>query len=396
MSSTYEIQLHESNEELQDHQKSIFNALWDKIAKAEKSLDRAKIKQNKIISEFNEIALPAEESFNSARAEYIQHLLSFLDKKSLSATHKEQLSEWIDEELGLLYASPFRGNIDFDALANQFDAYMNETESFSEDGEELTSEQAKEIVTQTLAMLGIVISDATYDAKFKNKASSSDELLEAIKEYIENLSEDSYEEDVADQQERQSSYSHATDHGDYDNKSQEHADELSLLNEKPEDIINKLYKRLAQKLHPDKALNDEDRVEKNEIMLQLGKAKKEKDLYAFLNIIKTHASSCDVQFSENQFHILINSLQEKLYRLNHEKREIRQHGSVNSIIFDLFNGRSKKDITAKILNHKENLEKNTKAINKQKRDLKNIKCLREALFSRNLTMSERFFMEHMF
>ena len=65
MSSTYEIQLHESNEELQDHQKSIFNALWDKIAKAEKSLDRAKIKQNKIISEFNEIALPAEESFNT-------------------------------------------------------------------------------------------------------------------------------------------------------------------------------------------------------------------------------------------------------------------------------------------------------------------------------------------
>ena len=340
--------------------KSLFRHYWEKIEKAEKSFANAERKRGRIVERFNQEILPLEREFCKANYQLIEKLVSFLPGKSLSVEQKHEVIEWIYEQLDLLMNSPFRENLDIERIFSQ-----------------LSDHEAKILEKPTkdeLNMFKAQMTDMFADEDLPFDSDTIEDLVDAtmdgpqafFEELKKKASEFVNQEDMFDEEEFVSTKK--------DKRSEEELSDKSL---------SKLYKRLAQRIHPDRAKNDKDREKRHNLMLELTEAKRNKDTFSLLKMVRDYGEESDASFSDNQLKHFVEGLQQKLEDIRDKKRSLKTDSSIDSVIYSKFHSRTNKEMDIKFKEHREFLEREKQDLSTLFKSLKNVKQLKRELNKRS-------------
>jgi len=364
-----------------------FAVLWDKIARAEKSYARAESKRQEIVAQFNQEVRPAEEALVSKRYALVDHLIGFVAKKSLSHGQLKHLRNWIEQELDELYDSPFRSHLEFDVLVDRYKSALTRRNPSSEtppsDHESMLDQKAQ--IFALFSQSGTYIDDDIFDELYAKGGGDQRAFLEAVIEYIDQVGEGSQEQRTDESTQNQRESRNAQDWHDEQHSYEQgstwskNSAKLDLSKQTPQAVVTALYKRLAQKLHPDKASDEIDRVKRHELMQILTKAKQEGDLHTLLSLVRAHADPTEVKFSEDQMHLVRMALMQKLNQLQRQRDQLKHEPSIESQIYSRFNGRGQKAIKQKLHLYRDQLARMAQRIESQQESVETFAALRRVL-----------------
>lgn len=106
--------------------------------------------------------------------------------------------------------------------------------------------------------------------------------------------------------------------------------------------LNKMYKRLASKLHPDKE-NDVDKKERmHALMQQLVSARKNKDVFTMLALYHDNIDDDSFNFDAKKITAIESLLEQKVSELNYELRQLKSDNTLEGMVWNRFKGRSNK------------------------------------------------------
>lgn len=328
--------------------------LWDKITK----LQARNLRLEEKVSTFYEEAKKNIEIHEVETCTLIslrlKQLIGFISRKTIKGERREALYDLIHDELVKLETNPFWIEKTTD-LRDLFHSEMmseaqyqinkaphpdeSEIDTFHQMIEDMLGfdidiehEKLLEMMLNPQKMKQYIdeIYDTYQQQQFDDGSSIDDEELDDFLEEHEldhnDLDDDFFEDDF-----------------DFHNKTSGQSTSIENINTllKTSDI-KKLYKKIANKLHPDKESNECLRNEKNKLMQQLSIAKQEGDIFTLLQIGQKWLPEFELDLSPKALKIIITMLEEKVRVLNIEHQDIRSNTSLKTVIWNKFSARSKK------------------------------------------------------
>lgn len=383
--------------------KEKFQYYWDRIQKAEKAYAAAERQRTRLMDTFNDTMLPLEQHLCQIREQYIQTLLSFSDKKTLPFYLKEELLEWVSDEYAMLMSSPFRGSIDTDALLKSITESSNAMMEQSARGKQFKAHQ-REALREEIDGIGFNshdFEDEDIDVLLNVMQSGPHLFLEKLmqikarieaekrashtgeKEQQGKEGDDSIDEESSDDEDAffNDFFNDAFGFSPEDDmfKKESFTNKQDVLSKKS---INTFYKKIAQRIHPDKAKNEQDRETRNHLMQVLTTAKKENDAFTIFNLYQEHVDGDDFSFSDEEFEVLISLLEDKLRILRNQKRNLKQDNGIDAIVYQRFHAKNKQETNARMASHKASLQDAIAEITNDIKHTRTLKQLKEKLNDR--------------
>ena len=354
-------------------------SLWQKIEKHQKRNASFTKKLAINYQQFEEVVLPYEQMQIRWLSSKVDHLASFLPRKSLSETERVELTDWILEELSYLQDHPFNSSEEFEALNTRVKALLV-----------MSQEQQLDKMSST----EVELMKASLNAEFDIDFDLSDEQLKAlildpqkIYEYLD-AHEESEEIDELEEDDQTPFDDHFFDdfyqrfhQYDEEDKAEEQLKHSELDKLFKGSQLNKMYKRLASKLHPDKEQDLQIKQQKHLQMQVLAEARRHKDVFAILQLYLTHFDD-DPTFDKATLANLLPLLEEKVRNLNAEYRALQHNDQIETVVWRKFKARSKKLVQEGMEAHCHELDCECAAIDGFIRDCTTVKSLKAELRAR--------------
>lgn len=367
---------------------------WKKIHKHEKRNQNLVDKQDKLYQEFVERIEPYEHDYCLAMADKIKRLISFLPRKSLSQAQKNELASWIEEEISDIEYHPFTGGVDISELRNRFSKGMSSTVESIEATEE-NIEQMRIMFTEMFKAewgVDVEFSDQELTEMAASPAVLEQILLQKMQEIADQ--EEAREQQSSDQDVDDESFYHEnfdeqfegfTKHGFIPDREQE----LEQLFKKSQ--LNKIYKRLASVLHPDKARNDQQKEQYKGLMQILAKARKSNDAFTLLKLYQEYIPDAELNFDEKTLVAIRELLIDKNTVLNDEFYRLKEGNSPKALVWRQFSAKTKKDTNLNFNEHLDSLLNATAEIEDFLQDCTTVKVVSKALSARIQDKRQPFF-----
>ncbi len=361
---------------------------WLEIEKKQKRNANVERKITDLYQVFTNEILQEEHKLVELLGQETRHLMSFLPRKSFTLWQKEELASWIESNLDSLSSHPF-GNAE---LVNDLRKEYSDTLVASSNKMDGNMDVDDELIAEMRALCQemfegkISFSDEELTEFIKDPATFQEffqEFLaeESLKEHLNESFDGSAEEDAYSEESRYE----GDFHDEYSRQAEDQQQNKlkSLFNSSK---LNKLYKILANKLHPDKERNEHLRAEKSVLMAQLVKAKKDKDAYTIISMFHQFVPESELSIfdgnDEELAQALIKLLNEKIKTLDQENDERKYNSGLQSLVWQKFSGRSKKIVQENIDSHLADLEDNQTRLNYYIHEVKTVKLLKEILSER--------------
>lgn len=355
------------------------SSLWLKIEKHQKRNENFSKKTAQLFDKFTQDALPYEQKQAEIIATQVEHLTGFISKKSLSETQREELLNWIESDIEYLDSHPFAKNINTSNLREKVNIELTLLAKI------LDQKVDDESIAQLQDML-----DDMFNGEMQldrdeliNIIKNPDQLEKHLKDFCENIQEP---------------YTHSDDNIDQSNESfenddyyQDYEDFGKHIGPKNSDTLeklfkgsqlNKMYKRLASKLHPDKENDPAKKLIKHDLMQQLATARNNKDVFTLLTLYHEHIKDDSFNFDIDTISAIESLLTQKVSELNYELRELKSSCTPENIVWKNFNGRSNKITSQNINNHINQLKDEYALMNQFITNTKTVKALKTELSAR--------------
>ncbi|GAW97443.1 MULTISPECIES: hypothetical protein [Colwellia] len=369
---------------------------WLEIEKKQKRNANFKTKTDNLYKRFQDEILPEEQEYIVLLGKETQHLMGFLSKKSLTKWQKEELHGWIEANIDLLSSHRFGDSELTQKMQEEYrDVLLASSNKMAED---------EPIDPNVLADIRHLVDDM-----FEGEKTFSDEELsgfirdptrfhQVFQEFVENRTQQSNDADsdagfdddeMSDEEERAFYEEYARQHGHQhnsaaDSEKEKQQDKLKALFNSSK--LNKLYKILANRLHPDKEQNEHLKAEKSVLMAKLIKAKKDKDAFTIISMFHQFVPDRELTlFDGNDDELtqaLIGLLNEKLCELDRENGDNKYNNGLQSMVWQNLGGRSKKAIQENIDTHLTDLEDDHTRLKYYIEEMKTVKVLKEVLNER--------------
>lgn len=226
----------------------LFNKAWKRVTNQQKKNDRLREQIKTFAEQVTQAIEHQEKTYTTTLYQICEHLLVFYGRKSLAAWQREVLMEWILEYVDSITSNPFAGGIDLSPLYQTMEAIVEKMHPEAFDpfqGGEMHSDKhffdEMDNEDDIASMFDDLFSDFQHD---------SDKFFRQQK---------SFEQQMKD-------------------------DEQALSKLMKGGSINKLFRRVARVLHPDREQDEDARLEKNRLMSELIEARDSNDittLFAF-------------------------------------------------------------------------------------------------------------------
>jgi len=362
---------------------SPFAKKWQEIEKKQKRNANAKAKIDKLYQLFQNDILPEENKLVELLAQETHHLISFLPRKSFTQWQREELQAWIESNLDTLSHHPFGNQTLFNAASKEYADFLVKEAQEVNQGVEFTSDdiaRMREMADEMFQGKKTFTDDELRD--FMRDPSLFQQVFRDFIEEMENSEAKDEFYDDQDEHQQQDEHQHAKGHQYYQDK-KKHTKLKSLFNSTN---LNKLYKILANKLHPDKEKNEHLKAEKSELMAKLVKAKKNKDAYTLISMFHQFVPESELTLfdgsDEELTQALITLLNEKLKELDSENFHNKHSDGIQSMIWKKLSGRSKKIQQEKIDAHIADLTDSHTQLNYSINEVKTLKRLKGVLSER--------------
>ena len=376
-----------SAENKQNKPSSTLSSLWIKIEKHQKRNANFTKKRNKLFEQFKQEAQPAEQKLADAITAQVEHLIRFLSKKSLTDKQRNELLGWVSDDIDYLATHPFSEGIDVADLREQINTELT-----------LLAESVDQTVDEeSIAELANML-DEMFDGEMQF---GREELIALFKdpallqEHIQRFHEKMNEEELTEEDEYNAKLDEEFDqefdyffedfnyqhYSDFSEREKRH--ELGILEKLFKGSqLNKMYKRLAAKLHPDKESDATKKAIKHDLMQQLATARENKDVFTLLTLYHEHIDDDSFNFDAETLAAIEALLSKKVSELNAELRELKSADTPEAIVWEHFHGRSNKISTENIAIHTERLEDEVMSINHFIVSTSTLKTLKTELNSR--------------
>lgn len=315
--------------------------LWKKIEKHEKRNANLTKKMAKLFQDFEQNVLPLEQRQCQQMSQQILHLTKFVSKKTLKLDQRDELFEWIDSDITFLESHPFAHDVDTMALRQTL------TDTLSQFAKKNPLSDSEENLALMREML---------DDMFDGQLELTDEQLAALardpslmQQHIDQLHQKIQDEDQLPQDEDFDDEDDEYDpFADFFNEHQQHLKQECELEQSgleklfKSSQINKMYKRLAFLLHPDKEQDQTKKAEKHQLMHQLTDARIRKDAFVILKLYQQYVPDAEFSFNDDTLEAMEKLLQNKVNALNHDHTQLKQSNDLPALVWRKFSARSKK------------------------------------------------------
>ncbi|WP_107852358.1 J domain-containing protein [Oceanimonas marisflavi] len=331
-----------------------FQLLWEKIDKQKTRLAGQEKRVRKIVDRFNAEILPLEQELARSQYRLIERLLTFLSRKSLTQWQRDDLLDWIQQELGVLSSNPFTDpELDTVDLLHRFEILLKQYYPKPEPTK-ITESERDQLRDDVYRELGLELNDDDIDLFMHSPTDFLQQMMKNIQEEGEDGPEEDNEEDnICGAAER-------TD-GQAVGKA----------------LINRLYKQLAKKLHPDREQDPELKTVKQEQMQQLQAARQENDIHTLLELHHRHldASALDPK----DLHDINELLRRQLHELEWQYEAVFMNNSLESVIWNRFRHSSGISSNSLFAEHSQALKAGIQHNNRLLKELKALKELKQRL-----------------
>lgn len=335
-----------------DPQLKQLEKLWQQIEKHEKRNDKLAEKIQQTYQHFEAQVLPVESQYCQQVAKHMQHLIAFIPRKSFTHVQREELFDWIQEDIQYLETNPFADPNTAQALRQAV------TEGISAFNKNVPIKKNEENISGLKAML---------DEMFDGQLQLSDEELEALlddpsklEQHIEALHQKIEEEEEAsfwqqhDDKDEDDSIPFGDDFQSSDQATKQAEAKFDNLFRSSQ--LNKMYKRLAALIHPDKEQDPTKKREKHALMQQLASAKKQKDAFSLLKMYHQYVPDNDLRFDKHSLHAIEQLLNQKITGLNLTYQAIKHGHDIPTIVWRKFFERNKKITQQNFDSYRQNLK----------------------------------------
>ncbi|SES96638.1 hypothetical protein [Thorsellia anophelis] len=378
------------------------NKLWQKIEKSEAKYQNYEKDKKAFYEQVNAKLGMIEYQYTQLVKESIYELLKFIPYKSLNEDRFEVLNTWIDKLYEQIASNPFNVgekvitvedaqeiqnkyvkerfkkfnshlDIEFDDSEDEYSEFNNAITMFKVLIEEMYGEVPEFTKRQWLAI--ILTPDRVNDI-FSDMFFEVDE--EVGNEKNEKGTFDFTDEDIIQAKEDAFAYENEPDifeqfftgfnsfdksghdsEGDSDENITPSPEVKAMLKNEE---INKIYRQLAHKFHPDKIADEENRQLYSDLMQKLTVAKKNKDIYVIIEMAIEYLPEFDLELSDETYTAIILSLKNKLREVEEQNRRQQYDNSHEGIVWRRFRQKSDKKTTKVLDDHVKYIEGKMKNI----------------------------------
>lgn len=291
-----------SNEEL-------FNKAWKKVSKQQIKNDRLREKIKSFAEKVSESIEQKEKAYLDTLYQSCEHLLVFYGRKSLAAWQREMLMEWILDYLSTISNNPFSADLDLSSFYQAMEGTMekihpDEFNTFED--EPIDSEDEQD----------------PFDAM-------DDDLFSDFQHQ-----EETFEQPVTED------------------------DEQALNKLMKGATINKLFRRVARILHPDREQDETARVEKNRLMSELIEARDTNDITTLFAFYAEYIGKSPLEDLGGDLADATKLLNRQYEQLRAQHTEIIYEDRKSGILYQRFHKKTMKASLHGLNDHKAELEQN--------------------------------------
>ncbi|WP_351000752.1 J domain-containing protein [Shewanella sp. TB7-MNA-CIBAN-0143] len=308
--------------------------LWQDVEKKQARNQRYRAKLDGFYEEFKPLIEPKEHVVCAATGKWVQHLLTFVPRKTIKGNQRVELYGWIEEELTILEANPFNP-ISTTDLREFFTSLLIDFQS-TMPKQTVSDEELETLREDLFGMFGEWL------------PLSNEELIDMI-HHPERFQ--AYINDMLSQSNNAEAQDEHQDDVEWDEPGWDMGDDFSFENDDSElpmstalfedKAMSKLYRQLANQLHPDKEQDPAQKALKKDLMQLLSQAKKDKDALALLMMAQEHLPEYKLIADEDMIKRVEAALYSKIALLNQD-HQFMQHGNdIKSEIWRRFGGGGK-------------------------------------------------------
>lgn len=358
--------------------------LWVEVNKKQQRNDRYQAKLEAFMAYFKQSVEPIEQEVCRANEQWIRHLVSFVPRKSIKGRQHEVLLDWIQEELTILESNPFNP-VNTNDLRDAFNEAIVTSIKQNPNSSEVSEEQLDHYRIELSLMLGEEIELS--DEELVELIHDPHKAMAYFESVLKHKMESGYVGDDEDIHGQESPYFH--DESDqHDHSYQQHNQDFhntnvdvatALFSDKQ---INRLYRQLAKKLHPDRELDPDKKAEKMDLMQQLSHARDVKDPLTILLFAQQFLPEYQLELNENLTMQLESILRDKVKQLNADYHELRRGDGLSVIIWQRFGGGTKAAREKGLREYRQALEQDVEILMAKCREIKTVKGLQKHLKAR--------------
>ncbi|MCW8349092.1 hypothetical protein MD535_24175 [Vibrio sp. ZSDZ65] len=364
-----------------DIQANYVSELWKKIEKNELRNEKAERKVDLLFSEYNNVLAPYDKKLGNARCAWVKHLLSFLTAKELKKDTQNRLMQVIEHELSDFYQLPFFYDMDeVHSLSTEYDAYHDKV--FRKEKQKALDAACSEFENAMKDMFGEDI-DLPHTKIRETLASGNRFDLESL---MDSISASFFEHHAEATSEWEQSEDEWHDF-EFDYFDSEEDDALNIKEMFRGTQLNKMYKRIASVIHPDKETDPLKKEEKHRLMQTLAAAKRDNDVMTLVRMFTKYVPDAECFLDETTLLRMEHLLEMRIRELNRLHRDIFNNQGFKSIVWKEFSATSKKKTQAKMQEHITMVENSITTLQKRIRKLDSLKQLNKYLKSLSLRSS---------
>jgi len=308
-----------------------FDKAWQRVVNQQKKNNKLREGVQAFAESVKDVIGAQEQVYARLLYQSCLHLLPFYTRKSLAHWQREALLHWLTEYIDSIRHNPFAAGLDLTPLLEQMESVMAEVHP----------ELASMFSDEAEAMAGD-------EAPFFDEQDAQEAMGDLFEELAADFGDDPGFEEFAqwfnDQQEFMG----------FDQPQQDEA--LALEKLMKGSSLNKLFRKVARVLHPDREQDEQARVEKTRLMSELVEARDSNDLITIFALYTQYVGESPLQELGGDLENATLLLQRQFYQLRGQEDDIIHEDPVAGILYKRFYGKSKKSTLQNLERHREELE----------------------------------------
>ncbi len=318
-----------------------FNTLWEEVKKKQKQNDKLKLEMEALLATYTKEVMPVELGLEEPLVRLAYRLIDFSGRKSLAKWQRAELQDWIAETLHEI---------------SQYN--VGKAEEIGKDYNQVLAEYY----------------NIPLEALTEPDESEDDELFESM------TADNEQAEDIDDED------LFGFDDEDDDLFSQDNTEATSSTERKEQPInekwIQKLFRRTARVLHPDKEQDPKQHQQKQKLMTQLLDAREQQDIMTMMQLYSEHVDDGELLMEQADINTLCCLLENQKTELDMTREALIDESPMHYAVHGKFYAVTKKTRDRKLQAHLEGIQKGIKQKTKLVEFLCNLTNLKTALEAR--------------
>lgn len=346
--------------------------LWENIQSLQVKLRSQEASNQCILRQFSNEIRPLEEAVTQELTGLTKFLIKGFHGED-SVANRSLLGFWVIENFATLSAHPFSNSIEIGQLYDEWRLPIQGTEDMVEAQLSLLMAGRSDLPGQSTLRSNYPDADmfaarsptasAPLNSKAKSAEPTSDESL--------NQSGSNLHSGKADKQSFQQKNNKIKSKKTPDAKINSGDSERKTSSNNFEELFNidKLFRRIARVVHPDRELDETKKAEKHAIMSDCLQARENDDIAQLLTLYANHVGDLPGTWSDESTGELVSALEEQLGVLETRCAALHCQDPVLQMILDRYAGYDTDDIDRQIQTHRDNLSLKIKRLKLQRTSL---------------------------